>query len=69
MSYDNKERDDAILRIANGETDFTDAALYEAMASFKWITIEELNNIKTAALTNSGKDLSKRLQKNFLVQS
>lgn len=64
MSYSVKERNDAILLIANDKADLKKIAFYEDLESFNWIKITRLNNkINTVELTYAGKDLFKRLLK------
>jgi hypothetical protein len=64
MIYTTKERNDAILFIANGKADLNNISLYERLEEFKWLIIKRVNgNINKVELTNSGNDLSRRLLK------
>jgi hypothetical protein len=67
MVYTVKERNDAILLIANGKADLKNISLYESLESFNWVNISRLNGIiNKVELTYSGKDLNRRLLKNLI---
>ena len=64
MIYTIKERNAAILLIANGKADLNNVLLYERLEEFKWIIIHRVNGlINRVELTYSGNDLSRRLLK------
>lgn len=63
MSYTRTERDDAILRIGNGNADMNNFYLLRQLESFNWIYIKKANGSLEIELTYSGKDLYKRLKK------
>lgn len=65
MIYTTAERNDALLQITAGKTDFKNVALYERLQKFNWIKIKAINGIINAVeLTYAGKDLCSRLMKN-----
>jgi hypothetical protein len=65
MIYTTAERNNALLLIADGKADLKNVALYERLAEFNWIVIQERNGIiNKVELTYAGKDLCRRLIKN-----
>lgn len=64
MGYTKTERDNAILTIGEGITDFTNVTLLQELESFNWIYIKKVNGGPDKIdLTYSGKDLYNRLKK------
>ena len=64
MSYTIKERNKAIVLIATGKADFTNANFYADLETFNWISVSRSNGvINKVSLTARGKDLSRRLLK------
>lgn len=62
MSYTTDEKNEAILAIGQGRTDFTNIKLYEDLEKFNWIHISWLKgHIDAVELTYSGINLYKRL--------
>ena len=63
MVYTTKERNNAILLVAAGKADLSNA-LIERLEEFQWVIISRLNGlIHKVKLSKSGEDLSRRLLK------
>jgi hypothetical protein len=64
MSYKTKDRNDAIMLIAQGKANLNDLPFYEQLASFNWISICKTNGVvDKIELTYAGKDLFNKLKK------